>query len=122
MGMRKGVLTYKEPISNEDGLKQMLEIESYVTVHSLKEIFEKLGLVPSVVYEKKRSTWSWKGALVCFDTLPFGYFIEIEGKQEVIEEIERILGLGEYTEPRSYPTLARELYGTTTNVVEARFL
>lgn len=116
------VLTYKEPISNEEGLKKLTEVETSVASSKpLEIILEKVGFKPVLVYEKVRKTWDWQGAVVALDVLPFGYYIEIEGKEEKIIEIEQALDLAEHIEPKSYPTLTRELGQAKNGLIEARF-
>ena len=60
--------------------------------------------------------------IFCLDELPFGYFLELEGEKDPILQAEKILGIKQYEEFRTYPTLATELWGTTKDIVEARFL
>ena len=74
------------------------------------------------MYEKRRETWTFVGAEIVIDELPFGVFVEIEGEEYSITEAERLLELADVeAEHASYPELTLR-YGSRKNeMVEARF-
>ncbi len=75
----KAVLTYKQKLSNEEGIRKAIEEETMVDyAEPLKKILSFLGYKPSLVYEKKRLEFPHNGAWIAVDQLPFGYFLEIE--------------------------------------------
>jgi adenylate cyclase class 2 len=75
-----------------------------------------------LVYEKRRATWHWKNAEIVVDDLPFGLFVEIEGEESIIGEVEQLLGLDEAeAEMATYPELARQYGQKIDDVIEARF-
>jgi adenylate cyclase class 2 len=118
------VLTYKErSTSSASAVKRHREDETGVEdVEALASILDALGFKPALVYEKRRATWQLKGAEIVIDELPFGLFVEIEGEEEVIAEVEQILGLNKaVAEMATYPELARQRGRKRGDVIEARF-
>lgn len=112
------VLTYKEKVKSEDGIKQRLEYETSVAdVEAMENIIERLGYQLSAVYEKRRKYWHLGDVEVVLDELPFGLYMEIEGTLEAIAKAEKILKLKAIErEPRGYPRLTIK-YGKTVNGV-----
>lgn len=119
----KAILTYKERHASESAIKQHREDETGVEdVEALVAILDALGYKPTLVYEKRRSTWQWKNAEIVVDELPFGLFVEIEGEVNVITEVEQLLGLNEAeAEMATYPDLTRQYGQKRGDVMEARF-
>lgn len=119
-------VTYKSPISNIDGIRKQTEIESCIgsdntEADNLAEIFNRLGYHPSLSYEKKRQELYYNECTICFDKLPFGYFIELEGSEEIILTLEKHLRLKDKVETRSYPTMT-EMYGELNGgIIETKF-
>lgn len=114
------LFTYKERVSKEKGLKVAEETEFFAPEGPLTIVLTKgLGLEPSLVYEKRRQELTVGAAKICFDELPFGYFIEIEGTEPAIKVLEEFLHLEDKVEERSYPQLTKEEWGGNN---EARFL
>lgn len=117
------ILTVKDtPTMSEDGTKARKELETSINPDFIPAL-ESLGYKPSVVYEKIRYEFNpatHRKAIVCLDELPFGYYMEIEGTEEQIKEVEDMLewDLSEDVEFKSYPQLTQELWGSP----EARFL
>jgi len=78
------VLTYKGPGSKAvDGIRVREEWE--VTVNNfavMQKIIESLGYVILFMYEKYRTTYATQNAQLMLDELPFGFFVEIEGKTQ----------------------------------------
>lgn len=64
---------------------------------AMREILAGLGYLPALRYEKVRETWTLLGCEVCLDTLPFGLFAEIEGREEDIHACAEALGLAQDT-------------------------
>jgi adenylate cyclase class 2 len=119
----RGILTYKERFVSESAIKQHREDETGVEdVESLIAILDALGYTPTLVYEKRRATWQWKGGEIVLDELPFGLFVEIEGEENVINEVEQLLGLNETeAEMSTYPELARQHGEKRGDIIESRF-
>ena len=119
----KAVLTYKERYASESAIKQHREDETRIEdAHALAAILDALGYKPTLVYEKRRTTWQWKDAEIVVDELSFGLYAEIEGEENVIIEVEQSLGLAEAeAEMSTYPDLARQHGQKHGEVVEARF-
>ena len=119
----RAVLTYKERFDSPSAVKRHREDETTVgDAAALADILDALGYKPSLVYEKRRSTWQMQGAELVVDELPFGLFVEIEGEEDAIVEAEELLGLGEAeAEMASYPELARRYGRQRGDIVETRF-
>jgi adenylate cyclase class 2 len=119
----RAVLTYKERHPSESAIRRHREDETGVDdAQAFAEILDALGYKPTLIYEKRRSTWQWKSAEIVVDELPFGLFVEIEGEEDVIEEVELLLGLAEAeVEMATYPEIARQYGKKRADVIEARF-
>ena len=119
----RAVLTYKERGDSSSSVKRYREDETRVDdAAALADILGALGFTPSLVYEKRRATWQLKGAEIVVDELPFGLFLEIEGEESVIAELEELLGLTEAeAEMSTYPELARRCGRKRGDVIEVRF-
>jgi len=104
-------------------VKHQLEYETEIAdAESLDSIVRELGLAPRLVYEKRRRKWKFRGTEVVIDELPFGLFMEIEGKITAIRETEMLLGAEELEpEPITYPRLTMQLGLDRDGVKEARF-
>ncbi|HKR02294.1 MAG TPA: class IV adenylate cyclase [Pyrinomonadaceae bacterium] len=119
----RAVLTFKERFPSQSAVKRHLEDETGVEdPEALSEILDALGYRPALVYEKRRATWRLGGAEVVVDELPFGLFVEIEGEEDSIIEVERVLGLVDAEgEMATYPELARRHGKGRGDLIEARF-
>ncbi|MCS6874468.1 MAG: class IV adenylate cyclase [Pyrinomonadaceae bacterium] len=119
----KAVLTYKQRIQNETGVKEHVEYESEVSnPEAIERILESVGFSLKLVYEKRRKAWKIRGAEVCLDELPFGFFMEIEGSISSIIEVEAILGAENYeVEHETYPNLTARFGKKNNGTIEARF-
>ncbi len=116
-------LTYKERFASDSPIKHQREDETCVEdAEALHAILTALAFTPALVYEKRRATWDICGAEVAIDELPFGLFLEIEGTENSILELEKTLCLTEATaEQTSYPELVMR-HGTKHDaVIESRF-
>ncbi|MBV8855715.1 MAG: class IV adenylate cyclase [Acidobacteria bacterium] len=123
---RKGgraVFTFKERDLSGSPVKRQREEETEVSdAAALASILEALGYRPALVYEKRRETWRVAGAEVVLDELPFGLFAEIEGAEERILEVEKLLGLdGAEAEHAPYPELTLRHGTKRGDVFESRF-
>lgn len=116
-------LTFKQRISSESSIKHQIEYETNVEeADAAASILEGIGLVPTIIYEKKRRTYTFRNAEVMLDELPFGSFMEIEGSLTAIAEIEMLLGIEEIeAETETYPKLTSKLGTRNGDLIEARF-
>lgn len=120
----RGVLTFKESLPAGLDIKHRREEETRVEDPDAMElILEALGFTPALVYEKRRVTWRLGPTEIVIDELPFGLFMEIEGQEKDIREVESNLAIKRLrTEPLSYPRLVL-LHGARNGVVvESRFV
>src|ERR1044072_3391644 len=119
----RAVFTFKERDLSDSPIKRQREEETEVSdAGALEAILEALGYRPALVYEKRRETWRVAETEVVLDELPFGLFVEIEGEEAHILEVEKLLGLdGAEAEHAPYPELTLR-HGTKRGAVfEARF-
>lgn len=117
------ILTYKRKLHNHLGVKQHTEFETEVAdAEALENIIKCLGFEMGMVYEKRRKIWHLNNIEVVLDELPFGLFMEIEGKITEIAMIEMMLGTEDFTiEHDTYPALTYDLGTEKDGVIEARF-
>ncbi|HSK88358.1 MAG TPA: class IV adenylate cyclase, partial [Anaerolineales bacterium] len=74
-------LTYKGASKKEEGILSREEIEFVVEdFEKAKQFLEALGYQKLVYYEKYRTTYDLHDTHIMLDELPYGNFIEIEGK------------------------------------------
>lgn len=95
----KAVLTVKKPPQKEvpSALKVFEEIESVVDdFHTVRSALETVGFSIAFAYEKVREKWIFNGCSICMDRLPFGYFVEIEGVENGVQQCAEMLGLGDH--------------------------
>jgi len=120
----RGILTYKEGLPSSTPIKHRLEDETTVgDPDAMDAILESLGFNPTLVYEKRRETWVLGKTEVVIDELPFGLFMEIEGEEIAIREIEAKLAIKRLkAETSTYPSLAREHGIENQGVIESRFV
>ena len=92
---RRNRITYKEPPTHHDvDFKIMQEYEVEVSdFDQAHAILTKLGFALALRFEKYRETFTYQGAEIVLDEVPFGTFMEIEGPQEAIRPIVTALGL-----------------------------
>ena len=119
----RGILTFKQRLPSDSGLKHQCEEETAVDdPDAMEAILEALGLVPAAVYEKRRETWVRGKTEIVIDELPFGLFMEIEGTANDINDVESKLGIkGLRTEMLTYPRLTLKHGKDRNGVVESRF-
>jgi adenylate cyclase class 2 len=90
---------------------------------AMELILEALGFTPGLIYEKRRETWTLGKTEIVIDELPFGLFMEIEGAEQDIRDIESKLAIKHLrTEPATYPQLALKHGKHHDGLIEARFL
>ncbi len=87
-------LTYKcEADEKDDNYKICRELEVEVSNFSTTQmILEALGYQKEQIYEKWRETFLMGEAIICLDQMPFGNFIEIEGRKKEIRNLAKKLG------------------------------
>jgi adenylate cyclase, class 2 len=116
-------LTYKKRLPSASAIKQQREEETGVEdPEAMEAILVALGFTPALVYEKRRQTWRLGNTEIVIDVLPFGLFMEIEGRINEIRAVERKLGLkGLRAEHATYPQLTQKHGKTYDGLIEARF-
>lgn len=119
---KRAVLTYKERFPSRSDIKHQREDETVVDDPDAMElILDALGFTPALVYEKRRETWTLGQTEIVIDELPFGWFMEIEGTEQGIREIENKLAIeGLKSELATYPQLTRKHGIDCGGVIEAR--
>jgi len=119
----KTILTFKEHIANNSGIKQQTEYETIVEKsEELEKIIESLGFEKALVYEKRRQTWTFRAVEIVLDELPFGQYMEIEGSLMAIAEAEMILDIEHFeAENETYPHLTQKFGVQNEQLTEARF-
>ena len=120
----RAIITYKERYASESAIKHQQEEETIVEdAQAMSAILEALGYKPALVYEKRRRTYRLLEVELVLDELPFGLFMEIEGEEQAIVEVEQTLDLTEVeAEMASYPELTRRYGETRGEMIEARFV
>jgi adenylate cyclase class 2 len=120
----RAILTYKERLPSDAGIKRQIEHETEIeNAAAMREILQSLGYKPALIYEKRRRTWLFEQAEIVVDELPFGWFMEIEASETVILAIEKQLGIEDLTaEMQTYPALTAKHGTANGEIIEARFL
>ncbi len=120
---KRGILTYKERLPTRSDIKHQRENETRVdNPDALELILAALGFSPALVYEKRRETWRLGKVEIVIDELPFGLFMEIEGTEQGIREVESKLAIKRLrSESATYPQLSLKHGIDSDGVVEARF-
>lgn len=92
---RQTTLTFKAPPpEKDDRFKVYRELEVSVSdFETMDAILNAMGFFRRQVYEKHRETWKLNDALLCLDAMPFGSFLEIEGRPDTITQVILDLGL-----------------------------
>ncbi len=91
-------------------VKTWEEIQTLVQdAQNMHTILLGLGYKTVFCYQKVREKWYLGLCAICLDRLPFGLYVEIEGKPDAIWEQARILGLDDNSwTAKSYHDLHRE--------------
>jgi adenylate cyclase class 2 len=120
---KRGILTYKERFPSRSDIKHQQEDETGVEdPQAMASILDAMGFMPALVYEKRRETWALGKTEIVIDELPFGLFMEIEGDESGIREVEAKLSIKRLkSEDSTYPQLTRAHGVDQGGVIEARF-
>ncbi len=120
---KRGILTYKERFPTRSGIKHQREDETQIAdPEAMELILDALGFAAALVYEKRRETWLHGKTEIVIDELPFGLFMEIEGTEQGIQEVESKLAIKRLrTEMATYPQLTLKHGTDIDGVIEARF-
>lgn len=93
-GTSHGLLTFKRACDESSRLKVCEEHETQVLDPARTEaLLGGLGYHQVLVYQKLREAWRMDRLLVCLDVLPFGSFVELEGREDVVLAAARRLDL-----------------------------
>ena len=88
----------------------------------MEAILEALGFTPALVYEKRRQTWRLGKTEIVIDVLPFGLFMEIEGRATEIKAVEaKARTERSAAEHATYPQLTAKHGKVYEGLIEARF-
>ena len=119
----QAILTFKERLPSSSSIKHQLEDETTIgDPDAMDAILESLGFNPTVIYEKRREIWQLGETEIVLDELPFGLFMEIEGQENSINDIENKLAIKRLkAEIETYPNLTRQNGKNVDGVMEARF-
>ena len=91
----KITLTFKsKPPFKDHQFKVLKEFEVEVSdFDTMEHILKSLGFKEEQVYEKWREIYVLGDTHLCLDTMPYGDFLEIEGKKESIRQLASQIGL-----------------------------
>lgn len=119
----RAILTYKERFPTNSSIKHQREDETRVdNAEAMELILDGLGFTPALVYEKRRETWRLGKIEIVIDELPFGLFMEIEGTEEGIRDVESKLAIKRLrSEAATYPQLTLKHGTNQSGVIESRF-
>lgn len=89
------ILTLKTAAAESSALAKVYEESETEVLNApaTREILAGLGYLPALRYEKFRESWLCLDCEVCLDTLPFGFYAEIEGTEADIAACALALGL-----------------------------
>jgi len=105
-------VTFKGPSSTLGGVLARQEIEFDVSNFSAaQKLIEALGFRSKFVYEKYRTTYGLDGLKITLDEMPYGPFVEIEGKEAAaIQNAANLLNLDwQQRLPETYISIFRRL-------------
>lgn len=111
---KESLLTFKIPLPDvlvgSGPVKRREETELAVEdAEGMARIFGYLGYFPRAVYEKVRESWTFEGAHIDMDTLPFMHCVEVEAKADLLQTLEERLGLDDsHASAQSYHIIHRE--------------
>lgn len=97
-GEQENIITYKGP-RQAGAVKSREEIELTVTEpENAAALFERLGYLRVLSFEKRRQSWKLADCKVELDELPhLGSFVEVEGPAEAsVLQVRRVLGLDDH--------------------------
>jgi adenylate cyclase class 2 len=111
-GAVRHVLTVKQPdqdMSNPIRVRREVEV-AIKDPEELLAALELMGYYTFFLYEKQRETYHYGAAEIVIDEMPYGWFMEIEGEPEIINELTERLGLDPADAiPSGYTRMFREL-------------
>src|SRR5512138_1093463 len=91
---RYSLITYKGPLSIEDGIKSRDEVQTGVESFELAiQLLDSLGFKPVFRYQKFREVWRVREAEVVIDRTPIGDYFEIEGPVDTIRQVSAEVGM-----------------------------
>lgn len=86
-------LTVKRPIAHERyKIREEFEV-GVADFARARALLEALGYHMTYRYQKWRETWQWGESKLLLDEAPFGAFLELEGTEETLAEMEQRLAL-----------------------------
>ena len=89
----KSLLTFKGPVQRS-AVKAREEVETVVgDGTTLLRCFEQLGYRVWFRYQKYREEYSLADVVLAVDETPVGVFVEVEGGEQGIAEVTRLLGM-----------------------------
>lgn len=114
------LITFKGPVSIEDGIKSREEVQTGVESFELAiQLLDSLGYKPVFRYQKFREVWRVKDVEVVLDRTPIGEYFEIEGAVDVIREVAAQLGMNmEQAIRATYADLYRQTRRTRGDLPE----
>ncbi len=88
-------LTYKGQGKSDHGVLNRIELEFTVSDADMaRQMLEALGYIQSAIYEKFRRVYELEGCEIMLDELPYGDFVEIEGRDAgSVHNTARLLGM-----------------------------
>ena len=101
--------SYKRRIKADGGIKKEEEIETAFTadINSFFQILNKIGYQITTSYERYRETYRVNNIKITLDEFPFGYILEIEGKENDIKDICNFL---HFDILKAYPLSCDDVY------------
>ena len=91
----RATLTFKKRIPGDSAIKHQREDDTAVAdPEAMEAILDALGFAPALVYEKRRQTWVLGKTEIVVDVLPFGLFMESEGRANAIRAVELVVEPG----------------------------
>ena len=68
--------------------REEMEVKVYEkgNLDTLRELVKSLGFNKELIFEKRRKSVFKNDITICFDKLPFGFFVELEGEPKKIEQ------------------------------------
>lgn len=89
----ENVITLKKKIETASGVFAREEIEVDIKdIDKMAKILSDLGFNRQWIMEKYRSEWKYNNLILSVDKLPFGDYLEIEGKEDEIEQAAKEFG------------------------------
>lgn len=106
-------VTYKGP--REPGPLKVRQEHEFTadSAEAVAAVMEGLGMYTTIVFQKRRDSWSLGGCVLALDQVPsLGHFLEIEGPDgSAIAEVAEMIGMAdEPVEPDTYTALLVKHY------------